>query len=216
MCSSPSPVARAVSAGPGWLIPIVAVLVGAAAALVAQWVVQIYIVPRVETRKRREERNVLELGDLLTTQLAERALAAHVGQGVFRDLRQLETEPGHDQGKIAQSREQQAEDAHEATQAFGDLVSTRIKWLIGRIETIDPKAPEIGKFREAAGRYRARAVMVQVRPEGDDRTDDAFDKAWAKERADREALTEQVELLADLPHPPHASRLRWWRPGSGG
>ena len=52
-------------------------LVGVATALAVQWVVQFYIVPRVETRKRREdrwERNLLELGDLLTTQLAECAL----------------------------------------------------------------------------------------------------------------------------------------------
>jgi hypothetical protein len=208
----PPLVVRVVSPGPGWPTLLLTFLVGAATALAVQWVVQLYLVPKVETRKRREdrwERNVLELGDLLTTQLAERAHEAHVGQGLFRDLRELGTEPGIDQHKIAQSREQQAQAAQQATRAFEDLLSTRIHWLTGRIEKIAPKAHEITDFHEAASKYRTRTMIVQVRPQDDDRTDTAFDEAWEKERAARGALIKQVEFLADLPHPPRASRVRW-------
>lgn len=195
------------SSGPGWLVPIVAVLIGAAAALAAQWVIQIHIVPIVETRKRREERwerDVRELSDLLTTQLAELAHAAHVEQGKFRDVRQLETEarPDLDPRKIAQSREQQARAAEQARRAFEDLLGTRIKLLTSRVERINPKAPEIANFHEAASRYRGRTAIVQVRPQDDDRSDDAFDEQWEKEYEARKALTEQVELLEALPHPP--------------
>jgi hypothetical protein len=205
---------RDASSGSSWVIPVVTVLIGATAALAAQWVIQVYLVPRVETRKRREdrwERNVLELGDLLTTQLAERANDAHVGQGLFRDLRQLETDPKLDQRKIAQSREDQAREAQQATRAFEDLLSTRIKWLTGRIEKINPKAREIKKVHEAAAYYRAITISVQVCPQDDSRTDDEFDEAWAKERVGRKALIEQVELLADLPHPPVRRGIRWRR-----
>jgi len=208
----PPLIVRVVSPGPGWLTPLLTFLVGAATALVVQWVVQLYLVPKVETRKRREdrwERNVLELGDLLTTQVAERAFEVQVGQGLFRDLRQLATESGLDQRKVAQSREHQAEAAEEARRAFEDLLGTRIKWLTGRIEKIDPKAREIKKFHDAAQLYRARTIIVQVRPQDDDRTDAAFDEAWDMERAARKVLIEQVELLADAPHPP---RGQGWRP----
>jgi len=199
----------AASSGPNWPVYLLSLLgtfvVGTATALL----IQLYIVPRVETRKRREdrrERDVRELGDLLTTQVAERALKAEVGQGLFRDLRQLETEPGHDPRKLAQSREQQAEDAREAARTFEDLLSTRIKWVTGRIEKIAPKAREIKKFHDAATRYRAQVIIAQVvRPEDDDRTDAEFEEAWDKERNARKALLEQVELLADLRHPP----VRW-------
>lgn len=209
----PPIVVRLVSSAPNWRTLLVTFLVGAATTLVVQLVIQFYAVPRVETRKRREdrwERDVRELGDLLTTELRRRAYEAHVEQGLFRDLRQLETEHGPDQRKIAQDREQQARAAEQATQAFEALLSTRIKWLTGRIENINPKAREIKKFHEAAGDYRAWTVIVQVRPrpQDDDRTDAAFDEAWEKERAARTALMEQVELLADLPHPPRVRRSR--------
>jgi hypothetical protein len=155
----------------------------------------------VETRKRREdrwERDVRELGDLLTTELDERAREAQVGQGLFRDLRQLEPKPG-----LAQSRERQAEEARQAAWAFEDLLSKRIKWLAARIEKIAPKAPAIVKFHAAWSRYRAQVIIAQVvRPQDDDRTDDAFEEAWQKERDARRALLEQVELLADKRRPP--------------
>ena len=50
--------------------------------------------------------------------------------------------------------------------------------------------------------YRARTIIVQVRPQDDDRTDAAFEEEWENERTARESLIDQVELLADLPHPP--------------
>ena len=162
-CSSSPLVIHVTSPGPSWLTTVVTVLIGAAAALAAQWVVQVHFVPMVETRKRREdrwERLVLELGDLLTTQLAEHAHEAHVAQGLFRDLRVLETEPGLDQRKITESRERQARLAHEATRAFESLLSTRINWLAGRIEKIAPEARKIADFHEAASKYRARTMIV--------------------------------------------------------
>lgn len=72
-------------------------LIGAATALAAQMVIQLYVVPRVETRKRRVdrwERYVLELGEVLTTMLSERAEEAMVEQGAFRLVHQDRSDPG--------------------------------------------------------------------------------------------------------------------------
>ena len=140
VASSPPVVhVHVISSGPGWLTLPVTFLLGAATTLF----VQVYVVPRVETRKRREdrwERNVLELGDLLTTRLARRAEKTYVAQAVFRDMMQLESEPGLDQRKIAQSKEQQTRDAQQAMTAYSDLLRTRVNLLIGRIEKIAPEA----------------------------------------------------------------------------
>lgn len=205
------PGVKVISSGPSWLTTIVTVLIGASAALAAQLVIQLYVVPRVETRKRREDRweqDVRELSDLLTTQLGERAHDAHVGQGLVLLLRQLENDPGLDQRKLAQSREEKAQAAQQATRAFEDLLSTRIKLLTSRIEKFDPKAREIKKFHQAWMYYRARTIIAQDRVEDNPGTEAELDEAWDKERTARKALIEQVELLESLRHPPRASWLQ--------
>ena len=208
----PPIVVRLVSSAPGWRTLLLTFLIGAATTLVAQLIIQFYAVPKVETRKRREdrwERDVRELGDLLTTELRRRAYDAHVEQGKFRDLRQRESESGLDQSKITQDREQQGRTAQEAAWAFGDLLSTRVDLLTGRIRSINPKAQVIREFHEAAGRYRSRTIIAhQVRPGDDDRTEEAFEEAWVKEGDARVALTKQLQVLEVLPHPPRARRSR--------
>jgi hypothetical protein len=64
---------------------------GAALSLAVQAVIQLYVVPRPEVRKRREdrwERDVRELSELITTQLSERAANAWDAQAIFREKRQ--------------------------------------------------------------------------------------------------------------------------------
>jgi hypothetical protein len=199
------PVGKVISPGPGWLTPIVAVLIGAFAALIAQCVVQLYVVPRVEKRKRREdrwERDVRELGELLAMSLTDLANDAHAAQWVFRALRDDESDE-HDPALV----DRQARDAQEATSAYGSLIGAQVDWLADRVLSINRKAPEITRFQRVAQDYRMRAIFVRAPPEDDNRTDTAFDEAWEKERAARKALIEQVKLLADLPHPPRES----WR-----
>ena len=72
----PPVVVRVISSGPNWLTFVLSLVgtfvVGTATALL----IQLYVVPRVETRKRREdrwERDVRELSELLTTLLSDRA-----------------------------------------------------------------------------------------------------------------------------------------------
>jgi len=213
VASPPPVVVRVISYGPGLMTLLVTFLVGAATALVVQLVIQFWVVPKVETRKRREdrwERNVQELGDLLTTRLDKRANEAKVEQGKFRDVRELENESGPDQRtRITRAREQQAWTAQQAMWAFSDLLRTRIDWLIGRIiRSIRPPPDEIVKFDSLARHYQTQAILVGVpRPQDDDRTESAFENGWAKERDARMALIKQVEVLADLPHPPRASWL---------
>ena len=149
--SSPQQVIRIVSHAPSFLTLLVTFLVGAATTLAVQWVVQIYIVPRVETRKRREERwerDVRELGELMTARLPDLAVEAQAAQGIFGHLAELEAEPGQNLSAIAASRAIQVSKTRAATSAFTDLADTRISWLADRIEALEPEAYEIVKFRD--------------------------------------------------------------------
>jgi leucyl aminopeptidase (aminopeptidase T) len=185
---------------------LVTFLAGAASALGVQLVVQFWIVPKVETRKRREdrwERDVRELGELLTTSLTSLANEVHAAQLVYREVRDEQSDR-YDPALVAR----QARDAEQAMFAYGSLIGTQVDWLIGRVISPSPKAQEIARLQRAARDYRMRAVFVRVLPEQDDRADTAFHEQWDKESNAREALIRQVVLLADLTHPPRRSRRR--------
>jgi hypothetical protein len=120
-------------------------LTGAATAVAAQTFIQLYVVPRVETRKRREdrwERNVLELGELLTRSLTSLANEAHAAQLVFRGVRDEQGDQ-HDPALVAR----QAREAEQATWDYSGLISTQMDWLIGRVMSPSPKAQEIAQLR---------------------------------------------------------------------
>jgi hypothetical protein len=205
--AAPPPVVRVISSGPGWLTLLVTFLLGAALTLI----VQLYLVPRVETRKRREdrwERNVLELGELLTTQVRRLGQEARSAQSTFRFLHQgLEGVSGLDEDKLEQARREQAPKTQQATEDFHDLVNTRVDWLVDRIRSFTNPEPRIlSKFDFAARHYWVSA-MISHWPEDDPRTESAFEQEWTDEREARRALIRAIERLADLPHPPRAS----WR-----
>lgn len=181
-------------------------LIGAALTLIVQVVIQLYVVPRVQTRKRREdrwERNVLDLGELLTTLVRQHADEAYHRQSLYRFLQQqLEGVSGIDEAKLAEARQDEGSKAYQATEAFHDLVNTRVEWLVDRIKSFsDPKPQIIRDFESAARRYWVEAIATFV-PGYDHRTDSAFHAERKAERDTRKALVKQVRRLADLPHPP--------------
>lgn len=213
--SSYSQVIRIVSHGPSFLTLLVTFLVGAATTLAVQWMVQVYIVPGVETRKRREdrwERNVLDLGELLTTQVKRHADDAYLRQSTYRFLdRDLAGVSDIDQTRVERERDAEGTKAYQATGAFHDLVNSRVQWLVDRIESYtDPKPPIVVDFKSAARRYWLHAVAGFV-PGHDERSDSVFDAERNQERESRRALLTQVQRLANLPHPPRAPLYQLWR-----
>ncbi len=212
------PLVRVISPVPGWTTLLVTFLVGAVTALAVEIVIQLYVVPRVETRKRRVdrfERNVLELGELLTSALRHSVYDARFEQSFLRMLRDREYGPELDRASVARGITEQAAKARQATSAFTDLVHSRYNWMFGRIAAFSPAAPEMAKFQIAAMRYGLRALKIGEWHASDDRPEDAFEEVWQQEQAARHELIEQVTLLADMRHPPHRSlfhQLRmWWR-----
>ena len=94
---------RVVTPQPGWLGTLLPYIIGAATTLAVQLVIQLYVVPRVETRKRREdrwERNVVELAELLATDVVNSASDAKVAQMACHDLQEMAADPRIDHTKI--------------------------------------------------------------------------------------------------------------------
>lgn len=209
LAASPPPAA---SSGPNWLTFVLSLLGTFVVGIGTALLVQFYVVPKVEKRKRREdrwERDVLELGELLTTLVRRQAEEAYGEQSTYRFLQQsLDGVSGIDQEKLSRAREDQGTKAYQATEVFHDLVNTRVEWLVDRIKSIrDPRPRIIAAFEIAARRYWLDAMAGFV-PEHDNRTDSAFDAEWKKERETRNALVKQVRLLADLPYLPRAPLRR--------
>jgi hypothetical protein len=189
-------------------------LFGAASTLVVQIAIQLGVVPRVEARKRREdrwERDVRELGELLTTDLAERASAANAEQSAFRYVRQLEDAADADKDKLAHLNSEYSRKARLATAAFNELAHTRVPWLVDRIKAADPRSDEIVRFANAARRHRIRAIVVDDWTENYAPPDLTIEDAWDEEREARSAFVKEVTGLLDLPHPPRASLIYRWR-----
>jgi hypothetical protein len=201
--ASPTPVmVRVVTSGPNWPTFLLGLLGSLLVGVVTASLIQLYVVPRVETRKRREdrwERWVLELGELLTGSVADHAADLHAAQLVYRDARDRK-----ETGMYPLRR-----DAEQANFAYGSLINTQVDWLVERVVSISPNAREIVQFQKAWWNYEMATVLVRPLPGDDTSTDEQFDKAWKVDRDSRKELIAEVKVLATLPHPP--TRSRWSR-----
>ena len=161
-------------------------------------------------RKRREdrwERNVLELGELLTTQVRRLGQEARSAQSMLRFLKGLQEISDIDQGKLAQELREQEIKTRQATNEFHDLVNTRVDWLVDRIQSSSTPAPRIiSEFSAAARTYWLRTAVIRHWSDDDPRTEGAFEEEWTHESEALRTLLQAVKQIADLPYPPRARR----------
>lgn len=213
--SAPSPpvVIHLVSSGPSWLALMLSLLGTFLVGMATAVLIQFWVVPKVEARKRREDRwehDVRDLGELLTTSLGDRAQEAFVEQSAFRHVLQLERAVDADKDRVATLKGEYSLKARQATAAFDDLAHSRVPWLVDRVKSVDPASDAIVKFVTAARHHRIRAMALGEWSGDYAPPDPTFDEAWDQERDARRALVTQVTALLDLPHPPRASLRRRW------
>jgi hypothetical protein len=210
------PAIRIVTPGTSWPTLLLTYLLGAATTLAVQLVIQLVVVPRVETRKRREdrwERNVLQLAELLATDLASSASAAKVAQLVCQDLREMAADPSADQAKIARRLPEMLTEARHATNAFRDIAHTRVGLLTRQIERLSPTAEDAAHFSGASRRYWLRVATVAMWHADENAPEAELEERWDQEYKARTELIAQVTRLDELPHPPRAPlrrRLTFW------
>lgn len=191
-------------------------LAGAVFALAAQALLQLVIVPRVDTRKRREdrwERDVRELGELLTGEVARTArLVGEPAYMLWAAQRTIAAESGMSRDRraaLSQLLREHESKAREGRQAFDDATA-RARWLSARISALAPGSPALGHFERATLIYRHRVLNACIDGDGTGASSEDADydegtakhrAAWKDERDARAELLESVEKLADGPPP---------------
>lgn len=186
-------------------------LVGAALAMGAQSLVQLVVVPRVDARKRREdrwERDVLALGELLTAELPDRATAAKSDQWHLQFVNTLIAE-----GEVAKRRDatvrELAEKADESVRRYLGLANTRVTWLAQRIVDIAPDNQQLQELFLVFVQYRVASGECTVYAQPLDGFDnDTFDAKWAEERKYAATLAKAVLALSRQAPPRSPSWLR--------
>lgn len=190
---------------------IIGVLLGGGVTLVAQTVLQLVIIPRVDARKRREdrwERDVLSLGELLTDELSNAASKARHDQWLLNTLHiSLKNSIDVDPKKAKQLRDELLESASESTARFRSLATVRMKWLGERVVSLAPKSPNLRKLSRQLRFYEVSALGCTLYDYCDDNFDnEQFEQNWDRERTSAKDLTATV---ADLAHQSRPPTSRW-------
>jgi hypothetical protein len=188
--------------------------IGAILTLVAQLVIQRLVVPKVESRKRREdrwERDVLALGELLTVELPDKSLdlrskqwAMHSADAYFRG-----EFPDGIPRNVIEYIDNAKEEASISLTAYRTIVETRIEWLISRIISIAADAPDMKQLKLFQRRYFMAAIGVIVLDVIEDGFNEVeFDKRWKMEGERATELTKEVRELAFVMRVPRQPRFR--------
>jgi len=185
-------------------------LIGAASAFVVQFLIQFYVVPRVQNRKQVQDRwvkDVFDLGELLTTSLQMLATEAWKAQLSFRALKNYAIGPDYDQAKVEQGLREQKLAAFQATEAFTDFVAYRVVWMADRIIVTCVNADQVVEFFRWSYLHRMK-VLDFGSSAYEDLAEEEFDALWASERKLRAEMTNAVKALTYLSRPPRVS-WRW-------
>src|ERR1044072_7130949 len=180
---------------------LVAAIVGAVLALVAQVVLQLVVVPRVERRKRRDdrwERNVLTLGELLTTELPSRARSAEVDQAVMFAVLAQSVLAGGEEDAIATLPHDMQDECRASTQQYTDLAVTRVQWLGHLVASAPLKRETIRTFDRVLLAFLTSARLTTTfRFPSVTVTESEVRSYWERERQARANLVTAV--MAMLP-----------------
>lgn len=184
---------------------VVPVVIGAVIALVGTVLVQLWLVPLVDTRKRREQRweeDVLALGQLLT--LDQPRIVGELRSELY--WLALLVDPPDDLDTTTKhwaALEAEHKDMLRAVRREFDSLATRIDWLAGRVIALAPRAKPLDHLASQSRKYRLSHIkfgMLEWRqPHLDHRspplTDDEIDTAA---KALSEITREIVKDLQDL------------------
>jgi hypothetical protein len=182
-------------------------LAGAASAFVVQFLIQVYVAPLVETRKRRLERwekDVLDLGDLLSVSVRDEARQAMSNQFAWRSAKEMVSSADYDQATVDAYGLKCSVNAREATRNFKDLVDLRAEWLMDRITFYRP-SDQVTKFTQAHLRYRLH-LLKHSDGQWRELPDEGWDAWWTEHNSLLYGLILDLRRLGSDRHP---LRISW-------
>lgn len=200
---------------------VVPVVLGALIALVGAVIVQLWLVPRVDTRRRREHRweeDVLALGQLLTL---DHPRVVNELCSELHWLVLLVLEPPEDVDTASEkwaTLKAEHRELLRAARSEYDALCTRVDWLTDRIVSLAPRSAVLGRFSALERQHmlaRSEVSMLEWRPNLPNEpplTEDEINEAADKVRTAARDMVTAVKGLATN-RPPRNSlrrRLRWW------
>jgi hypothetical protein len=205
---------RHVGTGDASTFDLRSLLLGALLALVASVFVQVWVIPRVDARRRREdrwERDVLALGELLSDELSKAALHARTESTTAIWLRDLpDDDLDVDPDVLGRERQRSAENARTAVRAWDELVTVRARWLVDRITDLAPESDDLRDLDRLWRTYRIGRLPLEAAAYGQPVSESEVDAAWDAERVSRTALLSAARALARRRRPPRNSWRRVW------
>lgn len=194
-------------------------IVGAVIALLGSLFVQGWLVPRIEARKRREQRWETDLRDLGEALSSDRLLTAASGArwGVdwWVDIRNAEQPDDITPAHWERIREAAEEKANTTQAEYDDLATSRVRWLVSRVVALSPSSPELRGLQWQASRYTWASISTREWRFKPGVTVEEHHAAWDKENQARETLTKAVIALLDAKRLPRLTLRerfsRWWK-----
>lgn len=184
-------------------------LAGAFSTFVVQFLIQYYVVPRVQTRRQREERwvkDVLDLGELLTTSVVKLAAEARKEQLRLRAYKKIVYKSEYDRDNLKQELHQREQASNEAIWALWSAVD-RVSWISERIKEPYKRTAPMIDFLQYYKQYDMHLTNYSIY-EFEDLPESEFQAFWGFEYEARTNLIEEVKKLSCWSTPP---RVPWRR-----
>lgn len=176
-------------------------LVTAALSLVVVLVVQIYVVPHVESRKRRDDRwenDLLRLGETLTFEVNDAASEYLSALYHLAILTRTAADPDRDPERLHEARRQAETRLRDARERYRKTVG-RADWLADRVAAAGSGEPEIRRLTLAVAGLSVHDLSdADPTFHGDDfeLTEEAVVAVWDMQREVSRNAINQVKVLA--------------------
>lgn len=204
---------------PWYATSLAGVVYGAVIALIGSVFVQGWLVPRIEARKRREQRweaDLRDLGETLSSEgLSRAANAARFAADLFLTLRWGTVDAEIGEEELASMLQEATTNALNAQREYEQLAVTRLRWLVSRVVSLSPDSDALRLLKVRAEAYLDASMHTHEWQFERGLTSQGNYALWDAEQESRDALTRSVITLMDakrLPHTPWYRRLAyWWR-----
>ena len=176
------------------------VVVGALIALAGTVIVQLWLIPRVESRKRREERweaDVRALGEALIFSEPE-AISEVRGELFWRSLFSHPSEDVNPDRLDALKRER--EEAWRTAWSDYDQILLQVGWLVDRVKAVAPGSRALVSFEERYQERQQTQMMfgfLKFTVDQEPTTLDALDQRYKATQKATSDLVDEVKRLAD-------------------
>jgi predicted transcriptional regulator len=189
----------------GWAVSaaqIAPVVIGGLVTLSVTFVVQVFVIPRVQTGTRRRERwekNVLELSALLEEEMP-RAISGYKSAAYqVRYTKAWLGDDAYNQDRVRELWQTSKTELREADRVVGELMA-RLKVLDSRIRRVRPKAPYWGRLFMRRVKFQLAVWKIDIQPteEPDPLDDDErWEEAWKSLQAAQDELIKTLDEIAD-------------------